>query len=1211
MDPTSGQIGDLLARVRARWRWLIALKAAVWAALGASGVLLAGLVLSVWTGRSPLGLAITGVFALVAAAVVATRALWPARYVPTDAQVARFIEEQDPSLDDRLVSAVDVASGAARQAPPSALAAVMLADAGRRASQVDPAAVVKREWLRRAGAQAAIAGLVLVSVAYVGRGTARRAMDAVSLAAFPASVRLDVTPGHARVQAGSALTIEARLAGSTSPASAQLQRADGEEWLATEMPVGEVGAFRINLDALAESFSYRVVVGNVTSPVFDVAVVRPPRVTRIDVEYEYPSALGLPVRTEEDGGDIYAPAGTKVTLHVHTDREAATGQMALGDGSAVPLSPAAGATLQVALTIQRDDSYRLRIADREGMNNLGDTEYFIRMLDDRPPEVRILRPARDRAVTPLEEVDIEAEAQDDFGIERLELVYAVRGRTEKVAPLDIPSRTTSVTGAHTLYLEDLDVKPGDFVSYYVRARDMPRGRRSRETRSDLFFLEVRPFDQEFSLAQSQAQGGGAGNPQLDDLVNAQKEVIVATWKLDRRAEAASGAKSAQDIRTVARAEGELKLRVEQVSNTFRDSVMRDPRRRRAAGSMRAGQTLPEEDAMTAAGQAMERAVGALQGLKTKEALPHELEALNRLLEAQASVKERQVQQQVGSGAGQNRQSQDMSTLFDKELAKQQQTNYESPKGGGEQEKGPESELDKIKELARRQDDLNQKQQALAKQRDQMSAEELKRALDTLSRDQSELRQEAEKLAQQMSAQGQRQQDRSGQQSGSKSQGQQQGQQGQAGERQAGQSSGGGDSNAMREVSEEMRSAASELRKNEAGQASARGSRALDKLRELERRLEAATPNEQRRALGDMQLEARQLADAQRELAAELARVPGTDQGKDALRRLAGEQERLAERVSGLKQNLDRQAGTTAEGGRQARDAASPEVTRAAGDAAKDLQQQRIGERMQRSAEQLREAAGQPDSVAADRANKSGRRADAGKENATTKGDAKVESGSASRPQGVAAEQDAIARALDKLADRLGFVNGPHDDESRKLTDQLAKARDLREQMDLLSRQIEAMGQAAAQSAQSGQPSSADGNGKSESGQSRNGRPNEELARLQEDYARQLKEAKDLLDERRRDERATGRSAGGVTFEGQGMVTSAPGTEAFKQDFAKWDELRRQATQALAQVESDISKRLQAKAAKDRLAAGVEDRPPAGYSQQVDRYFKAIAGKKTK
>ncbi|MGE3178468.1 MAG: hypothetical protein AB7O32_13465, partial [Vicinamibacterales bacterium] len=98
---------------------------------------------------------------------------------------------------------------------------------------------------------------------------------------------------------------------------------------------------------------------------------------------------------------------------------------------------------------------------------------------------------------------------------------------------------------------------------------------------------------------------------------------------------------------------------------------------------------------------------------------------------------------------------------------------------------------------------------------------------------------------------------------------------------------------------------------------------------------------------------------------------------------------------------------------------------------------------------------------------------------------------------------------------------------------------------------------------------------------------------------------------RRDDKTTGRSAGGMTFEGQGMVTSAPGTEAFKQDFAKWDDLRRQVTQALERAESDLSKRLQAKAAKDRLAAGIDDRPPAEYNDQVDRYFKAIAGRKAR
>ena len=76
---------------------------------------------------------------------------------------------------------------------------------------------------------------------------------------------------------------------------------------------------------------------------------------------------------------------------------------------------------------------------------------------------------------------------------------------------------------------------------------------------------------------------------------------------------------------------------------------------------------------------------------------------------------------------------------------------------------------------------------------------------------------------------------------------------------------------MRDASEEMRNATSDLRRQDPEQASARGSRALEKLRETQRQLEAARPDERRRALGEMQLEARQMADAQRQIASELAR----------------------------------------------------------------------------------------------------------------------------------------------------------------------------------------------------------------------------------------------------------------------------------------------------------------------------------------------------
>ena len=76
-----------------------------------------------------------------------------------------------------------------------------------------------------------------------------------------------------------------------------------------------------------------------------------------------------------------------------------------------------------------------------------------------------------------------------------------------------------------------------------------------------------------------------------------------------------------------------------------------------------------------------------------------------------------------------------------------------------------------------------------------------------------------------------------------------------------------------------------------------------------------------------------------------------------------------------------------------------------------------------------------------------------------------------------------------------------------------------------------------------------------------------------------------------------------------MVLSAPGTEAFKQDFSKWEALRKQATQALERAQASISRRLQERVARDRLPTGADDKAPAAYQQQVDSYFKALATKR--
>jgi hypothetical protein len=137
-------------------------------------------------------------------------------------------------------------------------------------------------------------------------------------------------------------------------------------------------------------------------------------------------------------------------------------------------------------------------------------------------------------------------------------------------------------------------------------------------------------------------------------------------------------------------------------------------------------------------------------------------------------------------------------------------------------------------------------------------------------------------------------------------------------------------------------------------------------------------------------------------------------------------------------------------------------------------------------------------------------------------------------------------------------------------------------------------------------------GRSGDGQAGGGGGNgTDLDKLREQYQKQLQETKALADEMRRDDPALARGGGGgFSFDAPTSVgLSAPGTEAFKQDFAKWEEMRRQATQVLDNVEASLSKKLQARQAHDRLAAGADDKAPAGYQKQVDEYFKAIAGKK--
>ncbi|MGH9309107.1 MAG: DUF4175 family protein, partial [Vicinamibacterales bacterium] len=634
------ELRSLLARIRRRWFALTLLVTGGRAAgVAAVPLLAAGLVGWVFTTSTAVAVVLSTVATLAASTAVAMVLLRMQRR-PDDCRVARFVEERTGSDDlasapcepDALVSAVQVADAPHRY--PGRFAAIIVDQAVAALRAIAPSSVISTAALRRAGLEAAAGTAALVLALAIAQPMLLRAAAATWVTLNPGSIQIAVLTGDARVPAGQRLEIAATVSGRAAKllgvVPSLVVSANNQE--RTVAMRRSDGRFVYGFESVDRSFDYKVAAGAATSASYAVTALFPPRVTRIDVRYTYPSFTRLAPRQDDDAGDVHGPAGTAVRLSIHTDKAIAAGELTLASGRPIALSAAGATTATADLVLARDDAYRVKLRDGDGLTSAGDVEYFIRLMDDRPPDIRIVRPGTDQGITPLEEVPIEARADDDYGVASMDLVYTVAGREPRTVPFSrVAGTEVAKTGSFMLPAEELRVQPGDVITYYARARDVARGKRSTETRSEMFFLEVKPFNEEFVSAQSQAGAAGATGSQIDGLIAAQKEIINATWNLERRA---SAGRSPDDLKAVGQAQAELKGRVE---------AMLTGRRGRSRGQFPPQQIAPapqppargnaRPDPVGATVDAMGKAVEQLHNERTADAIPHEMAALQGLLQA--------------------------------------------------------------------------------------------------------------------------------------------------------------------------------------------------------------------------------------------------------------------------------------------------------------------------------------------------------------------------------------------------------------------------------------------------------------------------------------------------------------------------------------------------------------------------------------------------
>src|SRR3954463_94136 len=505
----------VIREVRRRWRMKLALRgAAIAVACIAAALVLSAMTLQ-WmrfTAESILGFRI-----VLAGAIAGLGYVFLARPLlrrVTDEQVALYLEEHEPSLEAAIISAVEAEhDGVSAQSP--ALVRKLVATAVEKCRAIEDGRRVESAPVRRySGALGGVVALAVL-IFLLGPAYMRHALSALLVISrsveAAAPYRIDVTPGHSTIPRGADQPISAKLVGFQSDQAVLMVRKSQTAAFERVPLIRSEDKYEGTLFDVAAPMEYFVEAVGVRSPMYTIKVADMPYVQKLELEYHFPAYTGLAPRKIEDGGDVAVLRGTEIRVRALTTMKADGGAVVIDDKTQVPMTIAADGALLSSFTADHDGFYRIDLEAPGGTRVAGSPKYSIDVLADQPPAVSFVKPGRDTAASPIEEVFLEAKAEDDYGIRSMELVYSVNGGAEKTVKLfDSAARMATVSAGHTLFMEEMGLKPGDSVSYYARAFDNNTVAGPQKATSDLYFLRVRPLTKDFRKADSQAGGGGGG-----------------------------------------------------------------------------------------------------------------------------------------------------------------------------------------------------------------------------------------------------------------------------------------------------------------------------------------------------------------------------------------------------------------------------------------------------------------------------------------------------------------------------------------------------------------------------------------------------------------------------------------------------------------------------------------------------------------------------
>lgn len=898
---------------------------------------------------------------------------------PSAIDAARLVETKHPEFNDTVLTAVQT-SLQTDQPRSSVLERRTVAQADELARQSDWASVIPGRHLVLWTFVSLLSFVVFISGVIAARQwkpilTPASIVDAaaeeqeVDVQEVVAS--LEVEPGDTEVEQGSPLTVVARFRGSVPMASrCRLMTDSGMTLIALEPTVDE-GVFATRIPAILRDSEYRIEFAasaeeaaelladnwSGQSDSFQIATYVLPELLKVDALVRPPAYTQLPEKLIEDTLRITAVEGSMIDLSLLLNKPLAVVELRGSDGEVLPtvvedsvvtnhVVPSQMTVLDVAeeltdvnaesseaqmvscvLRATKNDRFEVYLEDTEGRTARETQTIILKVTSNKRPKVKVTFPGKDTNVSALQEVLLEAEATDDFGLLDYGIQYALsngemaemslksgddQASADAVSQDESQTTVTEVAGispeqpaptplltqqllSHTVDLESLNAEPDQLLSYSFYVVDTAPDGTRRTTFGDLLFAEVRRYEDIFRESeqqgqqseqqeqQQQQQQGGAA----EELLKLQREIIIATWNVQRDIRDAKS--SERSLQNAAKDGGVLQESQQQAIEQLQEAMaeIQDPELLKIAEDVQktmqqAEQSVvefiadPNAEQLTTARSLQQQAFAGLMKMRAKE----------------TEIQQSQSQSSSSSSSSSSSQQQMQELELDNERQR-----YESERQAAEQQQQQQQEalqvLNRLKELARRQLMLNERIKELESEfrtaETEKEKEEIERELKRLQDEQRDLLRDVDEVSQEM-----QQQSQSAQQSSQQSQQQQQ--QAQEAQQQ------------LQQAREQVQRTSEALQEGDLQKAISEGTRAERQFDQLQEDFRQQTSSQFSEAMQDLRQQARDLQQSQEEMARELSGESASD--RDAS---SGEDSRearpslKAERdKEGISQKIDQQ-----------------------------------------------------------------------------------------------------------------------------------------------------------------------------------------------------------------------------------------------------------------------------------------------------------------